>query len=148
MTEHPIYAEAISLMNLHSLTDKGWRFEISTHKTFVGMCYHDRRVIAYSACFLSNSPEEITDTLLHEIAHALVGPGQGHNETWKHMARFIGAKGNRCAEGVPTASPNYLIKCIPCGWTEERFRLRKSMHSATCATCGNLVTIESLLGGN
>lgn len=96
MTEHPIYEEAISLMNLHSLIEGGWRFELSMHKTFLGMCYYDTKTIAYSSHFLNAPSETITNVVLHEIAHALVGPGEGHSEVWKAVARQIGCTGDRC----------------------------------------------------
>ena len=34
--------------------------------------------------------EEVKNTLLHEIAHALVGPGHRHNRVWRQKAREIG----------------------------------------------------------
>ena len=33
---------------------------------------------------------DIRDTLLHEIAHAIVGPGHGHDAVWQTAARRIG----------------------------------------------------------
>lgn len=148
VTEHPIYEEALSLMNLHSLIEGGWRFEISMHKTFVGMCYHHTKIIAYSANFLNAPPSEITDTLLHEIAHALVGPHKGHGAEWKAMAVSIGAKGTRCAEGLPVdmqrAPANYMIGCDNCGWSRPRYRLRKELQNHICSTCGNRITITEV----
>lgn len=118
------------------------------HKTFVGMCYHHTKIIAYSANFLHAPPEEIRDTLLHEIAHALVGPNHGHDEVWRAMAVSIGAKGTRCAKGLPegfeSAPASYTIKCDHCGWEEGRFRLRKAMRRATCSTCHNPITITEV----
>ena len=33
----------------------------------------------------------ILDTIRHEIAHALVGPGHGHSIVWQHAAKQVGA---------------------------------------------------------
>lgn len=33
---------------------------------------------------------DLENTILHEVAHALVGPGFGHNQTWMEKAREIG----------------------------------------------------------
>ena len=40
---------------------------------------------------------EIRDTLLHEIAHAIVGPGHGHDALWQTAARRIGCTEKRCS---------------------------------------------------
>ena len=34
--------------------------------------------------------DHIRDTILHEIAHALVGPCHGHDAVWRQKAREIG----------------------------------------------------------
>ena len=39
---------------------------------------------------------EIEDTLLHEIAHALVGRRHHHDAVWRAKAREIGCTGQRC----------------------------------------------------
>ena len=39
---------------------------------------------------LKASKEEIVDTILHEIAHAIVGSKHGHDAVWKAVARRIG----------------------------------------------------------
>ena len=40
---------------------------------------------------LEGNEEEIRDTVLHEIAHAIAGPEAGHGPLWKATARRIGA---------------------------------------------------------
>ena len=40
---------------------------------------------------------DIRDTLLHEIAHAIVGPGHGHDALWQTAARRIGCTAKRCS---------------------------------------------------
>ena len=40
---------------------------------------------------LEGSEEQIRDTVLHEIAHAIAGHGAGHGPLWKATARRIGA---------------------------------------------------------
>lgn len=43
------------------------------------------------------SEPEVTDTILHEIAHAKAGRAAGHSFEWKRVAREVGAKPDRCA---------------------------------------------------
>jgi len=44
-----------------------------------------------SFSFEERSDELVRDTLLHEIAHALVGTAHGHDEVWKAKCLEIGA---------------------------------------------------------
>ena len=39
----------------------------------------------------------LVDTLLHEIAHAIVGPGHAHDAVWQTAARRIDCKAKRCS---------------------------------------------------
>jgi predicted SprT family Zn-dependent metalloprotease len=146
-----VRAEAIMLMEEFDLPEDGWHFQFSNHKTYLGMCYHQKKVIALSQHFILKSPDEvITDTLLHEIAHALVGPGHGHDGVWRHKAISIGCDGNRtCDEGVSTAKPNYRIQCPNeyCGWSADRFRMKRRNFGSTCPKCGTVVEIYQIKRG-
>jgi predicted SprT family Zn-dependent metalloprotease len=46
----------------------------------MGLCLYEPKAIELSLHFIERNAEDvIRDTLLHEIAHALVGPGHGHD---------------------------------------------------------------------
>ena len=45
-----------------------------------------------------SSLDQVRDTILHEIAHALVGPGHGHDAVWKRKCREVGARPERCGQ--------------------------------------------------
>lgn len=135
-------AEAILLMEEFGLREQGWKFQFSNHKTFLGMCYHDKKVIALSQHFIYKSPDDVTtDTLLHEIAHALVGSGHGHDNVWRRKAIEIGCNGNRtCSEGVSTAKFNYLMECPECDYKAYRYRMKQRNYGSKCPDCH--VTVE------
>ena len=42
--------------------------------------------------------ENIKEIVLHELGHALVGPGHGHDDEWQAMAVKVGSNGKRVAE--------------------------------------------------
>lgn len=76
---------AITLMFEHKLN--GWKFVFTTAVRQYGHCSHRQKVIGISKHISPmNSLEETRNTILHEIAHALVGPGHGHDQVWKNMA--------------------------------------------------------------
>lgn len=101
MSQYPkpiqVHIEAEGLLRKYGLKEQGWKFELSNRKTFVGTCFYGRKVIAYSKYYLTDTEwDEIRNTLLHEIAHALT-PGHGHDDVWKCKAIEIGARPERCA---------------------------------------------------
>lgn len=138
-----VHRLAAKLMDEQGLTDYGWRFELSTTKHRVGECNHTKKRIRYSIHCVKETPiEEIKDTILHEIAHALVGPGHGHNRVWQAIAIAVGARPERCTEmAETTAKPNYVLKCPNCGNKWQRYRLKKALHSARCPDCQVAVEI-------
>lgn len=92
---------ATGLMRQHRLT--GWRLVFDNAKTRAGACRSDRREIALSRPLMSlYGVEQVTQTILHEIAHALAGAGHGHDRKWRTIARRIGYTGGRC---LPADAP-------------------------------------------
>lgn len=130
--------EAYYLLRQHGLDD--WRFEFHNRKTFMGTCFYRRKLIAYSIYFLHAPREEITDMLLHEIAHALVGPGHGHGRVWRAKARELGCRPVTCGETSSAAEYNYRMECPSCGRSWYRYRMRRRNFGAKCPRC--MVTIE------
>ena len=78
------------LMDDHGLT--GWTLAFVEAKRRLGDCHFRHRVIRISRTHaLEGSEEQIRDTVLHEIAHAIAGREAGHGPLWKVTARRIGA---------------------------------------------------------
>lgn len=74
------------------LIEKGWIFKWKGRaKNFFGQCsYRHKHIYLNPQLTMLRSEEEVLGTILHEIAHALVGPGKGHGPVWKEMATRIG----------------------------------------------------------
>lgn len=89
------------LLEEHGLTGTGWLFGFDTAETRHGSCDFDRRRITLSRPLTAaGTVEQVTQTLLHEVAHALTGPHRGHSAAWRLKARQIGYTGGRT---IPTA---------------------------------------------
>ena len=59
-----------------------------------------------------HSDDEVLDTILHEIAHALVGPQHGHDAVWRAKAREIGCTGERCVSSdSPRVPGDWVGRC-------------------------------------
>lgn len=84
---------ALSLFAKHGLA--GWDFgfhSLSPHR--IGNCDHVKQKIHVYGKFVDDG-RDLTDVILHEIAHALVGPKHDHDEVWKAKAIRIGATGEQ-----------------------------------------------------
>jgi len=84
---------AIKLMDKHGLLDKGWCFEFDNSVRRFGVCKYYNKTIGLSKKLVEiNDEDKVKDTILHEIAHAIVGRGNGHGQKWKDVCVQIGAK--------------------------------------------------------
>ena len=125
-----VAAEAERLMSRHGLT--GWSFQFEDASKQAGVCVFGLNVIGLSRLYCLHATDpQVRDTILHEIAHALVGPKHNHDAAWKAAARSIGCVGDRCHK-VEFAPPRYIARCITCGWAVKR-NVRK--RGATCKAC-------------
>lgn len=107
---------AIQLMQEHSLND--WKFEFDRAKRRNGLCSYKRKTISLSRILNPlRTPEGVKNTILHEIAHALVGWENGHNKIWKAKAIEIGCSGERCSSDTSSIElpGTYNGLCNNCG---------------------------------
>ena len=124
-------------MRAHGLIEKGWKFRWDNAKKRFGTCSCSKKVITLSKVLVPYiDREEVEDTILHEIAHALVGCSHGHDRVWKAKCREIGARPERCGKDLPNyikgALSNYIATC-PNG--HVRYRNRKPKHDVSCGKC-------------
>ncbi|MCW8880094.1 MAG: SprT-like domain-containing protein [Kangiellaceae bacterium] len=73
----------------------GWEIRIDRAKRRAGSCRTVDKIITLSQShILENDVETITDTILHELAHAICfveHKDLSHGVKWKHIAKTIGA---------------------------------------------------------
>lgn len=125
---------AVQLMTQHGLLN--WRFDFNRRKGSMGLCVHSRRTIELSIHFVERNPTaEIRDTVLHEIAHALVGAKHGHDEVWKRKCQEIGARPERCGiADMPKGK--WQARCDGCSTSFHRHRKPVRTRGWFCRTCG------------
>jgi predicted SprT family Zn-dependent metalloprotease len=123
---------AAGLMDRHRLT--GWRLSFDNAKTRAGACHSERREITLSRpLIILYSPEQVTATVLHEIAHALAGSGHGHDRVWRTIARRIGYSGGRC---LPADAPQVDGPWVGvCGAGHRTTAHRRPVRVRSCPQC-------------
>ena len=130
----------MELMRMYELND--WKFQYNNCKTSVGGCIAGRKILELSRHYAQlNSEDDMLDTMLHEIAHALAylkyGRRVGHDYRWVQIARAIGSIGERTAESKNLNRPKarFVYKCKKCGYeraVHRRFKRRKACYDC-CA---------------
>lgn len=128
-------ALAREYMDRHGLVD--WTFRLDSAKSRFGGCHWRSRSITLSRALVElNSEAKVTDTILHEIAHALAGQTKEHHgEHWKAMARQVGCEPVRCyGTDVVQPSRDWMATCPKCGKTVHRHtkppKTKAFMHAA------------------
>ena len=72
--------------------------------------------------------------ILHEIAHALVGPAHGHDAAWKQAARALGAPDSaRLPSSLPAPDAPWVGTCPRCGAKRRLYRAPRRVSS--CGLC-------------
>ncbi len=132
-------ALATALIDQHGLV--GWRVELDRAKRRAGICRYADRVIGLSAPLTAlHSEEEVRDTILHEIAHALAGPRAGHGPGWRAIARRIGCSGQRCVDATSPRVTGAWVGVCPQGHTADRHR--RPDRVLLCRPCASRPTLE------
>ena len=137
----------------HGLSDWHIRLTTDSNSRFLGLCSHKDKCIILSAHHIDIHPsEEVINTIRHEMAHALVGSGNGHNEVWQSKAKEVG-----CSNTAPCSnlslSPE-IIEAIRSGATVEitfdEETIRRPKYQITrlqdkCEHCGKVAKVKSEL---
>jgi len=111
---------------------EGWSFQFDHATQRAGCCNYQTRVISLADAYArSATDEEIDDTLLHEIAHALVGKAHGHDQVWQAQAVALGCSGQRCYD-VQFTPPRYIMTYTNACWVTTAERRQRG---AVCRTC-------------
>ncbi|QTE27885.1 SprT family zinc-dependent metalloprotease [Pengzhenrongella sicca] len=133
---------AEGLMRTHGLT--AWTLVFDRARTRAGVCRYDRREIGLSRVLTELHPEQtVRGTILHEIAHALLAPGHGHDAAWRAKALAIGGDGQRCL--APTAPRARAPWVGVCARGHEVYRHRRPTRPSSCDRCGRRFDVAHLL---
>lgn len=126
---------ATRLIELYSLP--GWSFKFNRNKRRLGVCkQHEKRIELSEHYVLRNTNEHVMDTILHELAHALVGTEHGHDDVWKEMCLKIGATPSSCSNTAVMPDGYWQAKCPGCHTIFSRHRRPRRLRGRYCVACG------------
>lgn len=120
-----------------------WHLSFDRAKKRAGICYYSERRVTFSRHLMAlYDVDAVRETILHEAAHALVGPGHGHNRVWQAKAREIGASGRRTlGTQTPRMRAPWIGVCIN---LHEVQRFRKPSRVITCGNCSRRFNLDYL----
>jgi predicted SprT family Zn-dependent metalloprotease len=130
-----------------SALDLGYYFEFDSAKRRFGACWYVRKKITLSMPLCKENLDKIetriTNTILHELAHAFsveiygVREGKGHGHKWKNIAKQIGCDAERCYNGDSVNKPlsKYTLVCDSCNKETPKHKMVK--RNFACGDCCN-----------
>jgi len=123
-------------MEWHGLTARRWKVAYDRCKSRLGACDYNRRTLSFSRHLIAGgTPRDMRDTILHEIAHALVGRRHAHDTTWRQVALEIGCNGERLYTGECLVRPAWILRCSGGCWSSGRHKRVLSMAQRKCGQC-------------
>lgn len=125
-----VWAEALIALHL----DPEWSFGFDNAKKRAGACHFAQRRITVSRYISAlGTDDEVHQTLLHEVAHAIAGHAAGHGPVWRRIARDLGYDGGAThRNAIPTQLAPWVGVC-PNG--HEIFRYRRPTRLTSCTAC-------------
>lgn len=114
-----------------------WSFEFDSAKARFGQCRYGDQTISLSVHLVQiNEEARVRRTILHEIAHALAGPGAGHGPKWRAQCRVVGIDPKARWDYEDTTAPDapYRRECADkCGNGAPAYR--RSKRVVWCGSC-------------
>jgi SNF2 family DNA or RNA helicase len=93
MTHQAALDLAREMMNAHGLQQ--WQVKIKYATASLALCDYNKKTIYLTPKLIGwVDDSKVKDAILHEIAHALVGYGHGHDDVWTRKANEIGCSGD------------------------------------------------------
>lgn len=124
-----------------NLTKLGWTLKLNQAKSSLGICQLKLKTICISN-YLYQSNSELddvwTDTIKHEIAHAIDFEIRGksdHGFHWKHVAKQVGCIPRSSHTGNPLEelNPKYTLHCDTC--SAKVYKYKKPAKNCACKKC-------------
>lgn len=113
--------KAAVLRGAQLLIDNGledWKIKLNNKRTSLAETMHSTKTIFYSKPFLTVATQDQFDGVtLHEAAHALLGPGHGHNDTFIRKCIEISPTPDYAKRATDVPIRKFILTCPSCGYS-------------------------------
>lgn len=93
-----------------------WKIELNKKRTSLAETYQHQKTIKYSRYFLIKATkEDLEGVSYHEIAHALLGAGHGHDKTFRELCTRLAGTDKYASRQVDIPLRRYRYTCPNCG---------------------------------
>lgn len=124
--------------------DPSWALAWDHARRRAGRCSFTERTISLSKPLMRLYDEAaVREVVLHEIAHALVGPDHNHDSVWRARARALGGSGRASLPSTLPKPPATWIGTCPNGHRVERYR--RPTATSSCSRCNRRFDARFLL---
>lgn len=136
-----IETHARALMTAHGVGSLSFEFDRSkkrigaTHFVTIGTTTLARKITLSKHFAEILTKEEIRETILHEIAHALAGHKAGHGVAWQRQAVALGIRPNRCKAASASPERAWEGVCQNCNVVRSKMH-RAPLRVYMCADGG------------
>lgn len=124
------------LLKKHKL--EGWRITLSTKRKHLADTYFNLKKIEYSIAFVTVATrQQFEGVMLHEIAHARLGPGYGHGKEFVKMCKQINAPPMYAGHKLKVHVHRYNLTCPECGFVLHIIskHILNKLKNRVCTNC-------------
>jgi len=136
------YDLVVDLLKKHGLREQGWTFAVSRGKYVLGSCVYKTKTIKISKYLIQlGTDQEVRDTVMHEVGHALAGGKAGHGWLWRQKCRDVGLMNPEQYAGELSYQVPHKVELV-CQWhgliDKRQRRLKEGMlERLFCRKCGH-----------
>ncbi len=122
-----------------------WSIDMDHAKRRLGLCNYNNKRITVSYHFLRGptcDEKKMRNTILHELAHAIVGPTHGHDDVWKKMALRIGCDAS--VSGLMDAVDGKFVLECPKKCFSQTYHRKPKTDNKVCMKCHSVPILKIL----
>lgn len=120
-----------------------WIIKTNNKTSSLAETWHDEKTIFFSKKFIIVSDKEQFEGIaLHEITHALLGPGYGHGKTFRELCTKISKTDKYACTSITMQIKKYTLTCKDCGYVGNTNAIG---HDRYCSRCFDNYKIVKLV---
>lgn len=93
-----------------------WTVKLNSKRTSLAETFHSEKTIYFSKPFIMVADKsQVVGVTLHEVAHALVGAGHGHDKVFREKCVEISPNSDYAEHATSIQLKKYILTCPKCG---------------------------------